>query len=384
MQTKRALATCLLAALILAGCSSKYRLEREELGHESAWPYYAGQLDGSRSTTGSFNGPLTRAWQHRTNSKPAGPLTIYYDQLVYPGPRKKIECFDLASGDYRGKLKVSGYVNSGLVALDSLGFYALGADRNRVEAVNLLNRKELWRQPVKEAAAGSILMQNSLIVSSDDGWVIAFDPIDGSTRGRFDTESRCQAPPSAGHGLIFQPADNDTLYALTPDSGTVRWTSPISGPVVSAATVGELVIVAGITGTVEAFRPTTGERVWRATVGGPVWSSPTLADTRVVIGHSGGTVLALDAAHGLVLWTTVGDEVITAAPLVVGRYVIAGTMAGTVLVLSLDDGSMLDRTELSGAIATSPVSDGRRVIVATERGYITCFGEPYEQHSSAD
>lgn len=384
MQALKYIIALALAAVVTTGCSSKFKLQREELNNEIAWPYFAGPLESSRFTDGQFDGRLNQAWTHRTNGKPAGPLTIYYGQLVYPGTRKKIEFFDLKTGVYRGKLKVSGYIGSGLVARDSVAFYALGADRNRVEAVNLLNRKELWQRPVKDAAPGSIILENSLIVSSDDGWVIALEINDGSPKWRFDTESRCQAPPSAGHGLIFQPADNDTLYALRPDSGTVQWRAPITGPVVSAAAVGDLVIVAGIKGTVEAFRPATGELAWRATVGGPIWSSPSLTDARVVIGHSGGAVVALDARNGLVHWTTVCDEVIKAAPLVVGRYVVTGTMAGTVLVLSLEDGSMQDRTELSGAIATSPVSDGRRVIVATERGYITCFGEPYEQHSSAD
>lgn len=373
-----------LAGLLLAGCSSKYRLNRDRLEIQSDWPYHRGAAAGLGLVEGSFDGRLKVVWQHRTNGKPAGPLTIYHDALVYPNTRKKIEFFDMDDGEAMGKMKITGHAATGLVAEDSVGFFALCARKNRVEAVNLLNRKELWQQPVKDAAPGSIILENSLIVSSGDGWVQALNLEDGSRRWQTNLESRCVAPPTAAFGLIFQPADDGRIVALDADSGTVVYRMELDGAIACAVAIDQLVYAADINGSVYAFDPIEGNPVWRAEAGGPIWCSPAVAHNTVVVGQSAGKVLAFDAGSGAEQWRFDCRTVVRAAPIVVGRYVVVGTMAGSLFVLDLVTGEQVDRTELSGAVAMSPVSDGRRVVVATEKGYITCFGEPNEQQHNPE
>lgn len=378
------LSIIVLAGLLLTGCSSKYRLNRDRLETAPAWPYHRGNLAGSGEIDGSFSGRLTTVWEHRTNGKPSGPLTIYHDAVVYSNTRKKIEFFDLSDGAALGKMKITGYAATGLVVQDSVGYFALAARKNRVEAVNLLNRKDLWQQPVKDAVPGSIILENSLIVSSGEGWVQALQIDNGARRWQTNLERRCVAPPTAANELIYQPADDGEIVALTADSGSIAFRMTLDGPIASAVAVDHLVFAADINGGIYAFDPTDGNPVWRAEAGGPVWCAPAIAGGTVIIGQSAGRVLAFDAATGAERWRFDCHTVVRAAPIVVGRFVVVGTLAGSLFVLDLKTGEQLDRTELSGAIATSPVSDGRRVVVATEKGYITCFGEPYEQQHNPE
>lgn len=382
----KVLAVALVAfGLALAGCSSKYRLDRDRLEVRPDWPYHRGAASGIGVSDGSWDGQLRIVWQHRTNGKPAGPLTIHHSELAYPNTRKKLEFFDMASGAKHGKLKIVGHVATGLVAKDSIGCYALSARKNRVEAVNLLNRKELWQQPVKDAVPGSIILGKSLIVSSGDGWVQALNIDDGSLGWRTNLESRCIAPPSAARGLVFQPADRGEVVALSADSGIVQYRMSLDAATASAVAVDRLVYATDVNGRVYAFDPIDGSTVWRAEAGGPIWCAPVVTRNLVIVGQSVGAVIAFDAESGTERWRFDCQKVVRAAPIVVGKFVVVGTMAGSLFVLAVETGEQVDSTELSGAIARSPVSNGRHVIVATEKGYITCFGEPNEQqHNPAD
>jgi len=104
-------------------------------------------------------------------------------------------------------------------------------------------------------------------------------------------------------------------------TGTVlwRWTPPVPYPVVGGniynvypmateyrlvepVSAGSLVVVAGYDGAVTGLDHHTGKEHWRTSVGGRVMASPTIADGRVFVGSADGTVSALSAADGSLIW----------------------------------------------------------------------------------
>jgi outer membrane protein assembly factor BamB len=375
--------TCCSIALI--SCGGDYKLKRDRLAEPSPWPYFRGDIAATGATDGSWNGRLNVAWQHRTNSKPAGPLTLYHGLLFYPGTKNKVEIFELPTGKLTGKVKIKGHNQAGLIMHDSLAFYALGPKKNRVEAVNLVNQKDLWDRPVKDAAAGTIVVNNSLIVGSATGRILALDLFDGSIRWQTDTEARISTPASAGHGLIFQPVTGDQIVAVTDTSGEEQYRVDLTAPVAAPVAVGDLVYAGAIDGAVTAFRPSDGTIAWSADVGAPIWTAPALDSRYLIIGHSGGEAVCFDAATGRERWRFATSKVLRASPRIIGPYVVVGSLAGELFVLTTESGDLVDSTTLRGAVASAPVTDGRRVIVATDDGRITCFGESDEDyHATAD
>ncbi|MCB2202119.1 PQQ-like beta-propeller repeat protein [bacterium] len=378
---RRILVALSLSLLMLPGCSSKYKLHRSQLSGTTPWPYFRGNSAASGATTGTFEGKLEVLWEHRTNGKLSGPMTIYYNTLFYPSTRKRVEFFDLQDGGLQGKLKTKGYMQAGLILDDTLAFYALAPKKDRVHGVNLLNQKDLWQRPVKDAAAGTILVNNSLIIGSSTGEVLALDPLDGSIRWKFGTESRIAVPASAGYGLIFQPVDGNEVIALDDTDGTERYRVSLKAPVAAPVALGNLACVADIGGTVTAFDPEDGTVVWQQSIGQPIWAAPAVSGTTLIVGNSGGQIIGLDANSGVIRWTFETHKVVRAAPLLVGSFVVAANLAGEVFVLNAQTGDLVDQATLKGAVEHSPVTDGRLVIVATDKGYITCFGESDEQNS---
>jgi outer membrane protein assembly factor BamB len=374
----------LAVLIVLTGCGRQYKMHRREIGQHAPWTFYRGKVAADGFVDGTFSGSLNEVWKTRVRGKPAGPLALTNQALVFPGTRKRVEFIDRLSGAKLGHVKIKGYPQTGALIRDSLMFCSLAPRRDKLYAINLFSGKTVWSRPVKEAASGSIILNSSLIVSSAPGVLLAANVADGSTDWQAEVGARCSAPASAAHGLIFQPVDGRELVALSDADGSEVYRVSLKAAIVSAAAIGRLVYVADLQGNVYGVEPTTGEILWTETVNGPVWSPPAVTDKRVFVGHSGGEVVAFDAVTGKQLWVFAANKVIKASPLALGSFVVVGTTAGTLFVLDAESGRVVDETTVDGSIETAPVSDGERLMVATEKGRITCFGDPYEQDSAAD
>ncbi|UCE25667.1 MAG: PQQ-binding-like beta-propeller repeat protein [Candidatus Zixiibacteriota bacterium] len=364
-----------LILTLMVGCSGKYKTDKHELVTGSAWPYHRGNLSSPGALPDAdFGGKLDIVWQHQSNDKPAGPLTIHQGQLIYPGAKNKIRFLQLETGKYSGHIKPKGYVQSGLVAKDSLGFFATGPRKNLLKCVNLRKGKKIWDRYILDVASGMLLVDDMLIVGAGEGVLTALDVESGEEVWSFTAESRFHIPPAYSNGFIFQPGDDGTIYALNPRDGSEVFRSELDGPLVSPVAIDDLVYVADMDGNVYALDKSNGERIWQQTLDGPVWTSPAVSEGTLFVGHSGGELVALDALTGDIVWKYSTVDVIRASALVAGQYVIVGTLTGKLYSLDVDDGSLVDQRELKGAISASPLSDGSRVYVATDRGLITCFG----------
>lgn len=365
------------------GCVKKGRFSPSpEAG--APWPYHRGPISGiGANSTGSFSGQLDVIWQRKQNDKPVGPLILTNGVLIYPTSRKKIKIFDPATGASRSQIKSRGPAQSGGLLRDSLLYFGVGPARNELVAYHVRRGKELWESPIKDIAGGPILWKNRLIAGGGDRRLRSFDLGDGHEVWSVELTGRLVAPPSVSGELVIQPTDAGKLYALTLDSGIVKFETDLGHPLLSTAACGDLIWVTDVAGTVHALDTGTGLVVWQKPVGGPIWSSPAVSGGRVIAVHSGGEIVALSAMTGLEIWRYATVDVIRAAPLCAGEFVVAATMTGKLISLRAESGALVDTLTLTGAVRVAPITDGRRVYIATEAGRITCVGEADATHPTA-
>ena len=369
------IAVLLILLTLMAGCARKYRLQGASGEIEAAWPFHRGDLKSNGYVeTDEFNGHFKTVWRKGRPGKPAGPLTIYFDNIIYPSAKGRVRFLRLSDGSYLGRLKSKGSAQTGVVVADSIAVYALAPFRNRAIAIDLRSGKQLWQHRVKDATPGSILIGERCIVGSSDGIVLALAVSDGQIDWRYSLNQSLTAPFTATQDVLFVPGNKGTLFALATEDGAELWKSELQGPLVSAVAVSRKIIVASMSGEVYALNPHNGSIVWQKKVGGPIWTAPAVGDGRVFVGNSHGKLFALDLQTGEILWQFERPEVIRAAPIIVGDYLLFGTMVGTLYSLNVSDGSVRDKVLLDGSIVQSPISDGRVIVVATEKGNVSCFG----------
>jgi outer membrane protein assembly factor BamB len=104
--------------------------------------------------------------------------------------------------------------------------------------------------------------------------------------------------------LALTPSDDGVLHALELAGGHERWTftskAPMHGPFVSNG----LVFVADGDGVISALSLANGKPVWQSAERVDGSSDLTVADGRLYVGTSEGTVLGFDASSGALLWRT--------------------------------------------------------------------------------
>ncbi|MEW6049656.1 MAG: PQQ-binding-like beta-propeller repeat protein [Candidatus Zixiibacteriota bacterium] len=384
MSQSRFVISCMVAGLLLAGCSTQFRFKKEMLARPSAWQFPRGTIDGRGALeSASFSGELKKVWEARLGDKPAGPLTVQNGLLVYASSRKRVRFFDTETGENLGMIRIKGVPQTGVVMTGTQAFVGVMPPQDKILGLDLWRRKVIWSFPIKDPAPGSIIVSNRLIISSVAGRVTALALENGHKDWQVDTEGRLLGQASANDSLIFQQTDRGDLMALAVSDGRQVWRTHLDGPCAGAVAVAGLLYVGDVLGNLLALTPDSGTIVWRVNVGSPMWGSPTVAGDRVVIGHSGGDLVALDSHTGEKIWTYSTLEVVKSSPIVVGQYVVAGTMGGKLVSLRLGDGTLVSQQQLTGAVQYGPVSDGRRILVATQSGRIVCFGESNDQLSQS-
>ncbi|MFO1401602.1 MAG: outer membrane protein assembly factor BamB [Steroidobacteraceae bacterium] len=106
-----------------------------------------------------------------------------------------------------------------------------------------------------------------------------------------------------------------------------------------AAVDGAAAYAAGHKGDVAAFDLQKGRRLWQRDLRAPLSAGPGAGEGLVVVGTSGGAVIALAAANGAERWRVqVGSELL-ATPVVGGGLVLVRAVDGRLLALDAGDGS---------------------------------------------
>jgi len=367
-----------ILTFVITGCSRKFKMPRESLIRESHWQFHRSNIQSTGATEGAFNGALNVIWEQETGTRPSGPLTLGKGYLIYPGSRKKVKIYDSFYGGYSGYVKTKGHTPTGMVISDSLAYYIDGPRHFVVHCVNLLNRRAVWTAPVKDAVAGSIILNNRLIVALTDGTILAFNCSTGAEEWLFDTKERLLAPPCANQMQVFQPGDKGTMFFVNVENGIESVRMELNEPILATAAVGDFVFLVDMPGNVYALNSGSGNTVWKSSVTGPVWSAPAVGRDVVCITGNAGELNVFDSKTGQRLWNYDAGEVIKSAPIIVGDFVLFGTMTGKLYSLKAADGTLVSKREFAGAISQSPISDGQFIYVATDEGELVCLGDSRE------
>ncbi len=362
--------------LVVSGCSGNFKIPIEEQLTSGPWSYHHGDKSSQGVISqGSFSGQIDIIWKRKFSGKPAGPLTMYDDLIIYPSAKKRIRIVDKFSGKKIGKIKTKGYPQTGMIIGNNFGYWSISPKKNRIYCYNLHKGKIAWKRRIKDAPGSPILVDKHLFVFSGDGIVESCDPETGLVEWSFEADERFIAPAAFGHNLVFQGGDFGTLYAISPEDGSEKFRAKTNDPITGVAVDDVIIIVTGVTGNVTGVNPENGEIIWETDLNGPIWSSPAIDGNRIFISLSSGQVVSLEKMTGKLLWKFEAVEVVKAPPIVVGEYVIAGTLGGMLFVLDASNGKLLSQRELDGPISVSPISDGNFIYVATESAKLVCLGD---------
>lgn len=257
-----------------------------------------------------------------------------------------------------------------------------GEAASELVAVDLADRSELWRAPLREVSRSGVTVEGDRAYVGDDaGGVYAVDLATGRISWTAEAVGRVESPPAVSQGMVYVASRNveerrAQVLALDAVTGERRWTFvPASGAVVLSALAtadGQVVLGAGDQ-LVRGLGAADGSPRWHAialNLFSPL-SAPAYRPGDVFIADAAGGLYRVNAADGERDWDHQTNELIVrSSPVVIGSHVVVGLGDGRLAAFDASDGDLVYRSAASPGVL-GELALSRAAVVATKGG-----GEP--------
>jgi outer membrane protein assembly factor BamB len=219
--------------------------------------------------------------------------------------------------------------------------------------------------------AGVLVFNNSIYAPNSDGNLYQFS-LDGQLKGHFPTEHALWSPPVTDGKTIFLSSMDHRVYAIDSDLKPI-WAQPaqLDASIIGSPAIADGKLYVGtVGGTVYALDAATGSILWEHTVNGIINDHLAVSTDRVFVGtvvDKVGKFYALSMEDGSELWTLDTDSGIVAAPLVKDTAVIFVTENGTVRAVDLEGKALWQYvfdSKLNVKLYSNPVDAGDVILIA--------------------
>ncbi|WP_337652656.1 PQQ-binding-like beta-propeller repeat protein [Halomontanus rarus] len=200
----------------------------------------------------------------------------------------------------------------------------------------------------------------TVYIGSDDGSLYALSADTGDVKWEHSTVNSVRSSPTVADGTVYVGSYNNSVYALNASSGDVEWEHSTGDNVHSSPTVADgTVYVGSYDNSVYALNASSGDVEWEHSVGGGMESSPTVADGTVYFGSLDDSLYALSADTGDVEWEHPTGGAVQSSPTVADGTVYVGSGDDSVYALNASSGDVEWEHSTGGTVYSSPtVADG--------------------------
>ena len=257
------------------------------------------------------------------------------------------------------------------VVIDSV--VLLGTMRGDLYAIHAGTGAILGWINLGEAIHGSPAVERFVAVvalANTQASLVSYDIYSGSVRWKrpygdiemtpLEAENRIYVGNLQGIFYAVEPVDGDEIWHFTLSENT-RLRGIRSSPALSGTTI----VFGADDGSVYALKADDGSLLWRAETGAPIWATPAIAEGLVVVGTITGDIVAVELSSGTLRWHHQVHSPIYAGALLDGQRAVIGTLGGTLHALDLTTGQEVWETDTKSPINAQMVGGSRVGYVGT-------------------
>ena len=253
-----------------------------------------------------------------------------------------------------------------------------------------------WMKPIVNSSkpyapqeyASPVAGNNKVYFASLRGeGVRAYDSVKGEPIWHFEVEKGVESSPAIYEEKIYFGANDGNLYCLNANDGSLIWKYD-SGAEILASPIAEggMLFFASANNLLYALDAVTGEVLWRYKGGNGnngiysirLASSPTYSDGNIYVGFSDGTVAAVVAFDGTIVWKKKFSQKrgvkfadVDASPVVDGDTLYISSYSGGFYALNKKNGETLWKVDSNSA--STPTCDDNKVYLPAEDGKISAI-----------
>jgi outer membrane protein assembly factor BamB len=230
-----------------------------------------------------------------------------------------------------------------------------------------------------EALAGAVVASPALtdrfaLVPTADGRLLFVDQPSGRVVHQLAVASAIESSPAIDGGRAYLGTDDGELVAVDVALGKEAFRVKLGQLVRSAPLVASGKVIVGVVegksaGSLVALDAAKGKVLWKCRLAA-VFSSPTLAGTRVLVGSDDGSVHAVDLEKGSLAWSRPMGAKVRATPSVAGERAIVADFGGRVAALGVADGAPTWTAELGHPVYSSPALGSGLAVLGCNEGHV--------------
>ena len=195
----------------------------------------------------------------------------------------------------------------------------------------------------------------------------------------FKCDDKIQSSPVIHGDTIFFGSNDDKIYAVNINDGSLKWKVETGDNVKSSpAVVNDTVYVGSEDNVVYALNVENGNEEWTYDTGSSIVSSPSIDERQstLYVGTEKGEVFALDSRDGLKKWETKTGSCINGSTTIFGTNIAFGNNAGNMIMLNKFTGQNVWSynpgyvDNFAASISSSPITSGGSLFFAAEDGYV--------------
>jgi len=278
------------------------------------------------------------------------------DNTLYVGGMdRKVYAVNLASGEVRWSVRLSGMIVGGVLVSGDTVFVASSRPEGQVHALHRAEGKRIWRVSLGPIAAPLALIGGVLVAETQRGEVLALAPGTGKVLWRRRVGVARAPAAAAGSGGILV-STTDSLFRLGVADGKVTHRVASPGTVVASWLSHNGALLAGTTDSqVVSMRPADLHRIWSAAVDAPVFGSLAALGDTLFLATRIGTIYRVDPDSAPRAERIASLEWPVTAPVTVLRgQILLGGADGTIRALR-PDGTEIWRVRVWRPVELGPV-----------------------------
>lgn len=316
---------------------------------------------------------LEKSWSYNTDSKGqilfATP-SVSNHTIVYTTELGWVTALNLQSGEELWSIRFGNTNRSTPTIEDGIVYLSGGSDQN-IYALDLETGRTIWIKNIGQPAIyetpvvkdGKVFVGSSL---EDETTLYALNANNGETLWTLEADTSSFFNPTLGEEHLYMGTyDNKTLSAINPEDGTVVWSYEpeenegfLAHPVYKNGVVYAISSDLGSNGTLHALDATNGELLWKTNNVGDSQANAPVAygDLVIVSSASQPIVRAFNAQTGEEEWSN--DEtgtILNNGSVTSNGILFISNTNGTLMLIDVYSGDILKKESLPNYSTSTPI-----------------------------
>ncbi|AWR96162.1 PQQ-binding-like beta-propeller repeat protein [Acidianus sulfidivorans JP7] len=193
---------------------------------------------------------------------------------------------------------------------------------------------------------------------------------------------------SYSNGYVYLTSyDSDTICSFLASTGTKEWTVELNGGITTIPTIGDGLVVVGLSNQIVAISTSSGEVEWNFSFDGSISDTPSYYDGMFFFGTSTGNLYAVNSEGGLVWEKNFGSTIFTTPA--IANNLLYFSVNNILYAVNYQNGNIVWNFFTNGNITASPVVSANGIVyTGTSDGILYAInatnGELIWQYSIGD